>query len=418
MTEQSKSSLPKVVILDEFSSYFGNPSDSLRRELRDVQGVPNAKYLVDGNRVFVFEKLVELAEVNQAALRSTDKLVPEAVLSLMSDAWVTAAEAVRDWGIIPTPYKLAEGRLLHEPFNALVPAEFDSKDELDTALATLLVGGIVHSNGGDFEFNGQPLLLREDLDIAGLPQPPDLNSTLESVPDSYTFQMLKGAEYIAGFAPLTPLLFTEACEADRSWSVESGNAKRVAFQHVAAIWPRLQAISLESLNEDKEGLLELDEEDEKNAEQLADLYPELRQLSRGSLYSQFSEYQSECRFMNSFDPHRDDCFIFYLLGRLIAPDAQGDRGYDMGQIAAFGMLRGDSWEAAAILARKWDLYGTALYSLTDRIVKALRFLIWDNATSELRGGDIVTMVDTFAMARKYKVGTIMATQSIDDLKGE
>lgn len=47
---------PFLVVLDEFF-YYADMGNKLKEALREMPGVPNAQYLVDGEKVFVFEKL-------------------------------------------------------------------------------------------------------------------------------------------------------------------------------------------------------------------------------------------------------------------------------------------------------------------------------------------------------------------------
>lgn len=41
-----KTARPRVLVVDEYSSFFGGLNDRLKEELRAIEGVPNAAYLV------------------------------------------------------------------------------------------------------------------------------------------------------------------------------------------------------------------------------------------------------------------------------------------------------------------------------------------------------------------------------------
>lgn len=67
-----------MVFLDEAGYYFGGHNDGLKEDLRKIDGVPNATYLVkEDGQVFVFDKLVQL--VNEHRERQLD--VPRADLA-------------------------------------------------------------------------------------------------------------------------------------------------------------------------------------------------------------------------------------------------------------------------------------------------------------------------------------------------
>ncbi len=148
-----------MVFLDEAGYYFGGYYDSLKEDLRKIDGVPNATYLVKDGEVFVFDKLVQLVEEH----RKLQAELPLADLarSLIAEATVSAKEAVETWGVVPEPYEMAEhpasGLMIrHRPLNARLPGVFQSKDGalLDT-FASLLLGGI-QSGNGDFTTGASP----------------------------------------------------------------------------------------------------------------------------------------------------------------------------------------------------------------------------------------------------------------------
>lgn len=81
-----------VVFLDEFGYYFGR-NDTLKEDLRKIDGVPNASYLVkDDGQVFVFDKLVQL--VNEHRERHSDVPLTDLARGLIAEAAVSAKEAV------------------------------------------------------------------------------------------------------------------------------------------------------------------------------------------------------------------------------------------------------------------------------------------------------------------------------------
>lgn len=55
---------PFFAVFDEMGYYMANSNDDVKEALRELPGVPNAQYLVEGKKVFVFEKLVQLVSVS------------------------------------------------------------------------------------------------------------------------------------------------------------------------------------------------------------------------------------------------------------------------------------------------------------------------------------------------------------------
>ena len=51
--KNTKAEHPRVLFVDEMNSYMGGLNDRLKEDLREISGVPNAKYLVKDRMVFV-----------------------------------------------------------------------------------------------------------------------------------------------------------------------------------------------------------------------------------------------------------------------------------------------------------------------------------------------------------------------------
>jgi len=409
--ESEKTKIPFAVVLDEYGSYFGNPSDTLRRELREVPGVPNATYLVRDGKVFVFEKLLKFVELNERSARINGQLQHDVVLSLMSDSWVSALEAVTSWSIIPVPYQVTTEQIIHAPFKAAIPAGQDGQTSAQT-LAQLLVGAIVEGPG-DFLYKGQPMSLIERLDLTDLPPRPGLESPFNRDPEVRIFRRLASQKYIEGFEPITPELFDQVVGAELAWTHDSAQAKAVAYAHAPELWARSTSIPFGILNDAAD---EIPDHDLENGQELTGLYPELEMLSPGTLYDLFSTFQNDCYYMRSWTADRDDGFLFFLLGRLAAPRADAYEARGIGETLGFMLLRGDDWEDAKERTTEWKNYDTALYSLTNRVANALSFLEKSNAATDLRGGEITTMTDLLNGGRQWKVEPMIVTQSLGDFK--
>lgn len=406
---------PPVVILDEFGYYFGGRNDNLKEDLRKIDGVPNATYLVKGRQVFVFDKLVQLVEEH----RKLQPGLPLADLArnLIAEATVSADEAVDTWGVVPEPYELADhsasGLMIrHRPFNARLPGTFQSKDGARDAFANLLLGGI-QSGNGDFTYRGQPMTLCDPLDTALLPPRPVIQHVEE--PESLGYTALGHVAYASGFEPVSEALFDDAKEREAAWKNDSTRAARYAQEHIADIWARTMTLQLEALDDPTDEVPEYGLDD---FAELRPLYPELSMLSDGALYAWFDAYQSECCYINGWAASRDDEFLFYLLGKVAGSQHEQDSAKEVGQWVAYALLRGDALGDALAFGRSAALYDSAISRLARRIADAMQFVTDDKKATDLRGHSITTMMDGFRAARKFSTTPFVAEQNVADFNAE
>eukprot|EP01132_Coremiostelium_polycephalum_P020763 gene20763-24669_t len=226
----------RMLFVDEYSNFLGGLNDTLKEELRKVSGVPNATYLVNDGKVFVFDKLVHLVKERQkeqphAQLQEMARslTVEELALSLIAEATVSAKEAVEAWGVVPVPYQTetlaamdtatlesrATGRLiLHRPFNARMPGDFQEEGDVKAAFANLLVGGVLPGSG-DFTYRGQPMTLRDPLDLALLPARPEIPEGPAA--EGWVYTALGNVEFEAGFEPVSEVMFNAVKETEAKW---------------------------------------------------------------------------------------------------------------------------------------------------------------------------------------------------------
>ncbi len=394
---------PKVVLLDEAGYYFGSQDDSIKAELRNIEGVPNATYVVNEGKVFVFDKLVQL--VNAQRKLNTDQPLADLALSLLVEASVCAKEAVESWGIVPEPYELAktacDGWMIrHRPFNARLPDTYNSKSEVENAFASILLGCTQQGNG-DFSYKGQPMTLCDSLDPALLPPRPVIRPTEN--PDRFVYTALGRVAYESGFEPVTELLFNQVKELESSWKNDSASAVRYAQAHVADLWARASTLGLELLDEPYSEVPDYGKED---CAELRPLYPELSMLSDWALYSWFDMYQFDSCQITCWTASRDDGFLFYLLGKVVGRQYKRDNVENVGQWVAHSLLRGDSLDAAIAFGQASFLYDSAIASLARRIADAMRFLATDKNQVGQRGRNVTTMMDIFRGGRIFnaKVG--------------
>jgi len=403
---------PFVTVMDEVGYYFGGTNDDLKEQLRSLDGVPNATYLVDHERVFVFEKLLQL--VSPLNRDANGKVDGEEVLALMPQAWVGPVPAVESLGVLPKPYKLEESAggftIVHGPFNAVLGAAYPSKSEAQKALARLLVGDAV-SDAGDFGYRGQRMTLRDSLDWRTLPSVPPLDVEGLEAPH-YVYKSLSGCSFIEGLQPLAYDDFAKLTSLESEWSDASGRARRYANARADDLWKDTAGYGFGALNNAASVLGEYEAEDGRS---LRDLYPELAMLNEGSLYDWFDAYQNECVRSRSWDVSRDDGFLFYLIGAVATTwPLKDERARAAGELAGFAMLKGQHVQQAFAFARDCGAYDLALCAMAHRAAEVMRYLAAESNATDLRGDCISTFGDLARAGRKFSVHPVSATQAIGD----
>lgn len=393
-------STKSTLIFDE--AYLLN--DELKEALRDIDGVPNATYVVKDNRVFVFAKLVQLVK-SKKALVSTQPLHVDSVLTLMEDAWVSPMEAIELWHIVPEPYAVEPARsesgciIRHQPFNAMIPAVYDSPDIVKQVLAKLLVGAVV-TGSGDFCYKGQPLILCDPLDVALLPERPVFGLPVEREENDHIVKSLSNVQYETGFEPLTQTLFETIKKLESTWLDDSSAAVRFAQSKVEKVWTMVQDFPFDSLNKASTNSADVPVYQEEDVKQLRSLYPELSMLSDEALYAHFDNYQIYCCYLQSWQACRDDDFIFYLLGKLAGDQIEKPDIENTGRMVAFALLKGKPGKYSLEFGRRCNVYTESIRILTGRVAEAMGFLKADKEAVDLRGRPIFVEMDWFRVGRK------------------
>ncbi len=400
-----------IVFLDEFGYYLGNNDDPLREEIRQIEGVPNATYLVGDNKVFVFAKLLRLVKEKFGLLQLTGEERKQGILALVPEAWTTPLSAVADWDVVPVPYEVRAEKdgftIFHRPFNAVIPTRFMSRDALNDALSLLLIGGVVKGGDADFTHHHQPFKLLAPFSISELPPRPDIGVDVAHLQVTQPLDADSG--FIDGFAPLPHDLYNQIVSLRMSWQA----ASRVASDRVYSALPvlNIHRFTLEVLNGAQRDMSDV-------AEVVGELrghYPELGMLTETELYDRFDSYQSECCFINGWDASRDDEFLLYLIGLAASKDdLDGDAAREVGRIAAFLALNGMEAQEAFNTAMKWRAYDHALSSLYWRSNSVMNHLRAEREAADLRGGKVTTFLDLFRMGRSFNARPIEATQTIGD----
>lgn len=402
----------KYLVMDEAASLLSGIDDRLRDELRGIDGIPNATYLVTKGQVFVFDLLVRL--VKQRKEREPQLALAEFARGLVSESMVSACDAVGVWGVVPEPFEVVEHGpqrwlIRHRAFGARLPGRFHSKPELDQALARLLLGERV-SGVGDFTYDGQPMTLQDPFDPQLLPVRPSIASGLEPV--GYApFSALAGLQYVPGLEPLTMSLFTQIQLLDRSWGEEAAASAQHARQHAVDLWALSGALELDRLSDPESAAPEFEQE---AVAELRQHYPELAALSDGSLYWYFDDFQEECCYISGWFAGRDDDFLMYLLGKVVDPLLKGDECLNAGRWMGSAALRGNGKQSAASIARVAHAYDLAIRTLARHVADATRFLASDTPRDRHQGRPIRTLGDLLRINRKV-AGPVVGAQNLVDV---
>ncbi|MBB5546622.1 hypothetical protein [Paraburkholderia fungorum] len=405
-----------MLALDEAGYLFNQKDDSLREALRVIDGIPNAKYQVRDGQVFVFERLIRLVEAVGVKYDNPD--FADIALKLVGEAMVSPEDAVGQWEIVPAPYEseeVADGGVVirHVPFDARLPGAFSSREAAQPALVKLLMGEVV-TGIGEFEYRGQPMVLREPLNLVDsgdlMIEPPTVQP--ESDPAGL-YLRLKRTEWRPGFAPIPESLFLKARDAELAWKQACASMDAIAVNLVSDIWADADKLDLGRLNT-LHGLL--DHEYRDQAEGLRSCYPELAMLSDDTLWSMFDTYQRECWSMRSWDPSRDEEFIFFLIGRLA--DTVGKASYawlSLGKWVAYHWTRGNALDDAMWFGCQVRFNSNRVEMTAGRIATAMDFLESDGKATDLRGQKISTFGDMFRMGRKINA-PIMLRQELQQFE--
>lgn len=408
----------KIVIVDEYWRAFGG-NQQLERALLRLPGVPNARYLVRGEQVFVFKRLLE--QVQEQAIDPAT--VPEAVMALLATSWVAPFIAVKDYQIVPVGYAIEriEGGfcLQHDELEARVPALFLSHCEAQRALADILVGRTIASTG-DFQYEGQWLQFNSPLTL-DLPAKPSL---LVDACRKECSGDVSPAGFEPGLSAFDQTFYSAVATLASDWDAERHSLLSLPDHDLPDVWAMLATRVLPHpvFTTDLEAPAYAEENTE--ALKLMSMYPELSHLSKQQVYDHFYSFMSERLHRLDVEAVRDEDFALYLLGTQVHPMQNEELAVARGAYAWFALKRAFSWEQACEFAMGCEAYGEALWALRGRVSSAMRMLYNKRTRQEelallqppLSGVTAIgSPMDIFdrmlRLGRKYRVGTYTSEQS-------
>lgn len=402
------------MIIDEAHYFFGNIAgdDDIKECIRSIDGVPNADYKVfDSDNVFVFKKLLELVK-ESGVTTNTPEAFDNAALSLVPKAIMSPIDAVSNFGVIPKylKVKISNGGsvLHHKYFHATIPAIFSSKNELDEAIATLLLGGDIHAQDTDIDFvyKNQGYKFEGTLSVPDDVVKPHFgflkNAGVENNPVNITF--------VEGFPLLSKELFNTSKLTIENWENDVEQVRAYTDTHIDKLWTRTAEFGFDKLNNKNDVLS--DEDDVKFAETLQKIYPELSMLSAATLKNLYDSFYGDEFYGSCEEPYRNEDFVLYLLGQLKG-DNKNFTVVKTGQFIGHELLRDKGMSDALDFLDYVIKYDTVIREVKETISDIVLFLAGEEHFNAGIGSEITTFSDMARIMRKYN-GTVITTQPFSD----
>lgn len=405
----------KRLCLDEFHTITQphRQSEAIIERLRDIPDIPQVRYQVIADKVFVFDKLIYLIKNDAIPLEAINS---NTVAPFLAKAWVTPYEAVTEWKIIPIPYTIREApshlwEIRHTAFNASMPILFESKTAVDQALALLLVGDTING-AGDFCFEGQPLKLVQPLSPHKLPPRPIISGNEGS--HHSRFPILSTIEFRTEFPPINEKDFQELQQLELLWANSLEHIDDVLYrtpdQVVWNLWPA-QITEEQLLN----AAVDIPADKLNAVELLRKMYPQLHQLTDRALYTLYDNYQDSHDFHSWKEPTVDKDFLFYLLGQSQHDSAElthvGTRF--SGRLQLFALLQGKNYSAAVTFMKTCSLYHRTILGVAHTILQAYSFIEYRNKYPNM-GFPVTTQSDLFKNSRAKESKLMYVQQALKD----
>ncbi|HGO5392999.1 TPA: hypothetical protein ACK2W2_001629 [Klebsiella michiganensis] len=410
----------RMIVMDEFHYHMGD--DALRENLRAIDGVPGVSYQVQGEKVFVFQKLLQLVKQNNHDLSLAAELVPQAMVS--------ALEAVEDWSVFPEPYQRSiddNGQSLtiyHRYFKAYIPRKYQSRDECNIDAASLLLGH--HIDGeGNFSYRGQQMVLTKPFTLDGLPERPEW--LYKNHDGRYAYSHLWNTNFVSGFAPLSESLFTDIKSVEMEWKKDTAATFSLVSEqdNTAALWARAGELGLDAIV----GISEYCQEaDPVHHADFQALYPELSMLPPAVIQEAYDDYL-ECMWEL---PDRDEEFLFYLIGRTASTSDYITQRLDKvmqaelsklvmgrcdfnavntGKLIAYSLLMGNSVADAYRAGLEAIDFDDAISTLAYEVSLVMQYLDRDAAAKGIEGNPVSTLTENFRQMRKTGISLQTVKQS-------
>lgn len=436
----------KHLIHDEYHFMF--KPERFIEELRSVTGVPGEKYRVEGERVYLFDKLLALVEKVELPFDGSSRkaALEQAALRLLPDAYVSGEEAVKQWNIKPKGYTIeqAEGGFVvwNEIIHSYIPVTVAHVTEAQNLLALVLLGKIIPTDydaealnfsarpltaeagtestreglcGRAFSFFGQtfcfnkngknPFRLDEILLLNYFPYSSEESDSRDVHP-----------EWKDGFPLITKPEFTHLSHLAGEWDACSLKMEELITPEQAAEF----LTSLDLTQPFAPVGWETEADDEPLLTSIRLHYPEADSMAGADLFYAYTSFMSlvnSCRTLNVEDVYRNDQFLLYLVGQLsLSQLATPGESYDLvnaGRAAILFSLQGMSWEESKAKAQEFIKINFSVFDaiFSSRNVFSYIDIITEQGGKLTSGQKVLTSSDFFKMARKHS-GLVQVSQEM------
>lgn len=419
----------------------------LVRFLRTIPEIPQFSYQVTGDRVFVYDLLLEILKAAQGISLNplSVESFSEVVVNLLPGAYVTPVEAVTKWGVIPKGFTVEQVNggfcVSNTELKSLIPVTVSSVSDAQLMLAEILAGKKIPTEF-DTEFLGESSASVKYLFTDGhavnssiylfngqvyqhFPVPPD-----HFIPD-YTaindfFSVVCTGEqtlqpetdalydfYETLYRPGFPL-----CDRDNHRVMRERLAslqelpllaENICDDHYRGQINRL-------LNELDLSLkcfpvqLDLIDSDKITIKNLRKIYPELDSMSDGDLFISHDFYQKDVYDLDEYlggCPVRNENFLFHVIGLLCTTDDKfigiDSRIRDAGMIVAYLISKGFSSENALLKGSQFLRITHDIKTSLNNCTQVFRYIDLLNSCGGVicSGSNITTFADYFSTGRKY-----------------
>lgn len=450
----------KTLILDEYHLFMATPPIVV--ELRKMDCVPNLQYKVEGERVFVFAKLVSLLETLVLPSDPVERhnVVREAALVAMPGAHVSALEAVTSWKIVPKGYEIRVVDDVYivwqKAFNSFIPVTLSSLGNAQLVLADLLVGKSIptpydalnktsdvhtvmqpaHSEDSQplsvvtsylYSFAGQVFQQNKedntefDFSFRDTEGFFPFNSEIEGVPPSAPHS---DDSYQDGLPLIKRGHYRSLVRYSAAWFFDCEKAADTvnAFFVSEKSWHMLFS-AFDISNGYMPESWKLDDDEQQAVIVIRHSFPELASLEDTALYYAYQDFMNDVRYMRSFDGSdvfRDEKFLFYILGVYsltgVPEELQMSDKVNVGMIAAYFYTLGLSESGAVEKAKTYASITKKIHRVMWDCKKAFAYILsLNNSNGKITTGTHqISQEETFRMCRKHNTESVTATQLLSD----
>lgn len=451
--------MTKKIFLDEAHYLSEATNQSLIEEVRGLPGIPDVNYRVEGEYVFVFDKLISLLK-NQSfpsEQNARHQALLTAATSALTHALATPLDAVQQWNVLPEGFVINidgdTGRVIvaQKTLHSVIPVDLQNGNQAQELLAELLMGRTV------------PTPYDAMVEVSGLYTEKAFVGECEVTVMYYrffgqTYKHVTNGENTFDF-PLTPIsdffpssgpvhLPAEKVETWQSGFPLLSREHYCKLVHYACSWMKdsnyAKELSVKAFcGENGKGFSELlhsldmttpfmphswflSEDEIPLLDALRRIYPEADHVPDVELVSAYSSWHTRHGYISADETDsiaRDDQFLFHLVGEYIVfPLRINNVEYssqDIGKVTGYFVLNGLRGEALVEKVRHYAKHNLLVLSAMWNCKWIFYYIrkINEAGGAITSGKPVTTFADLFRKSRSYSPKLVEATQNLSDLIG-